>query len=219
MADILLKPTPCAAGRPARAGSRARSPSSLPPAHARPPSSPTSSLRSLWRATGHRASLPLPPLRGILDSYRAASASTEAGEDDDGDGHDADVCPVECVAAVAGVEGFDAALREAGPSTLVVVDFYKTSCGACRYIAPGFVKLCKAAGSTTSTAPDVAFMKHNVDDDDGDGGRSELAVREGVRAVPTFHFYRGGQRLEAFPTRDKAAIAAAVNRLVGRDVL
>jgi thiol-disulfide isomerase/thioredoxin len=30
-----------------------------------------------------------------------------------------------------------AALAEAGPDALVVVDFYKTACGACKYIQPG----------------------------------------------------------------------------------
>ena len=179
--------------------------------------------------------------RGILDSYRSSTASTSdaagaggdgGGGDDDDDG--AGACPIDCVCEVVGAEGdglsaFDAALAAAGPDALVVVDFYKTACGACRYIAPGFVKLCKAAGKGDGgqgggheqqpppLLPDVAFLKHNVLDEEG--GRTELAVREGVRAVPTFHFYRGGVRLEAFPTRDRAVVAAAVNRLVGRQVL
>lgn len=53
-------------------------------------------------------------------------------------------------------------LKNAPPGALVVVDFYKTSCGACRYIAPGFVKMCKASGSGQTRA--VTFLKHNVID-------------------------------------------------------
>ena len=42
-----------------------------------------------------------------------------------------------------------------------VIDFYKTSCGACRYIQPGFVKLCRAS----TKDPSVMFFKHNVMDE------------------------------------------------------
>jgi len=170
--------------------------------------------------------------RGILDSFRAATASSAKAEkdDDEEEGDALGACPLDCVMEIQGAEGdgvsaFDAALAAAGPTALVVVDFYKTACGACRYIAPGFVKLCKKAGKMDGDGganddgeqPDIVFLKHNVLDEEG--GRSELAVREGVRAVPTFYFYRGGEKLESFPTRDRAVVAAAVNRLVGREVL
>ena len=42
-----------------------------------------------------------------------------------------------------------------------VIDFYKTSCGACRYIQPGFVKLCRRS----TDDPSVAFFRHNVMDE------------------------------------------------------
>jgi thiol-disulfide isomerase/thioredoxin len=200
-----LKPQPGAVGRPprARVARAALSPAVRAPIHPQNHHSPTRRP-------------PLPPPRGILDAFRAA-----AGEEDDNeeDGDDADACPVDCVAEIATPSDLDSALSAAAslsPATLVVVDFYKTSCGACRYIAPGFVKLCKAAGKGDAP-PDVIFLKHNVLDEED--GRTELAVRESVRAVPTFHFYVGGERVEAFPTRDRAVIAAAVNRLVGREVL
>jgi len=184
-------------------------------------------------ASGRRAPRPrlfAPPPRGILDAFRASQPSTSSNlggsaEAEEAGGSDGDLlgaCPIECVIELVGAEGdgvaaFDEALAAAHPTALVVVDFYKTACGACRYVAPGFVKLCKKAGKDGGDQPDVVFLKHNVLDEDG--GRSELAVREGVRAVPTFVFYRGGAKLEAFPTRDRAVIAAAVNRLVGREVL
>jgi hypothetical protein len=53
-------------------------------------------------------------------------------------------------------------LEAAGESTLVVLDCYKTACGSCRYIQPGFVKLCRA--SEEEHAP-VKFLKHNIFDE------------------------------------------------------
>lgn len=53
-------------------------------------------------------------------------------------------------------------LDQENPNTLVVVDFYKTACGSCRYIQPGFVKLCH--NSEEEHAP-VVFLKHNVIDE------------------------------------------------------
>lgn len=44
----------------------------------------------------------------------------------------------------------------------VVVDFFKTSCGSCRYIQPGFVKLCKASEERHSP---VMFLRHNIFDE------------------------------------------------------
>ena len=44
----------------------------------------------------------------------------------------------------------------------VVVDFYKTACGSCRYIQPGFVKLCRASEAGRAA---VVFLKHNIFDE------------------------------------------------------
>ena len=55
-------------------------------------------------------------------------------------------------------------MQEAG-SSLVVVDFFKTSCGSCKYIMPGYERICKSIHEQT-TNPDVVFLKHNVFDDE-----------------------------------------------------
>lgn len=73
---------------------------------------------------------------------------------------DDDVCPVECVREFKTDEEFCKILEKSkGTETLVVVDFFRTSCGSCRYIEQGFAKLCKKSGS--HDAP-VIFLKHNV---------------------------------------------------------
>lgn len=46
-------------------------------------------------------------------------------------------CFVECVTQVYNIQELQTQLDEAGPDALVVVDFYKTACGACKYIQPG----------------------------------------------------------------------------------
>ncbi|CAK8568283.1 unnamed protein product [Lathyrus sativus] len=131
---------------------------------------------------------------------------------------DDDVCPVECVREFKTDEEFCKILEKfKGTDTLIVVDFFRTSCGSCRYIAQGFAKLCKKSGS--HDAP-VIFLKHNVIDEYDE--ESEVADRLRIRAVPLFHFYKDGKLLEAFPTRDKERIIAAIlkySSLEAEDIL
>jgi thiol-disulfide isomerase/thioredoxin len=75
-------------------------------------------------------------------------------EDDD------EVCPVDCVTEFKTDEEFRRHLERAkATGALVVVDFYRTSCGSCKYIERGFMRLCKGSGD--DDAP-VVFLKHNV---------------------------------------------------------
>jgi len=64
-------------------------------------------------------------------------------------------------ALLCAVAEFQDVLASTPEETLVVVDFYKTACGSCRYIQPGFVKLCH--NLEEEHAP-VVFLKHNVID-------------------------------------------------------
>lgn len=71
-----------------------------------------------------------------------------------------DLCPVECVREFKTDEEFSIILEKAKKAgSLVVVDFYRTACGSCKYIEQGFAKLCRGAGD--EQAP-VIFLKHNV---------------------------------------------------------
>lgn len=73
---------------------------------------------------------------------------------------DDELCPVDCVKEFQTDEEFQKILEKAKfTNTLVVVDFYRTSCGSCKYIEQGFAKLCKGSGE--EEAP-VIFLKHNV---------------------------------------------------------
>ena len=73
---------------------------------------------------------------------------------------DEDLCPVECVKEFKTDEEFFKILEKAKETnSLVVVDFFRTSCGSCKYIEQGFAKLCRGSGD--EEAP-VIFLKHNV---------------------------------------------------------
>ncbi|KAI3439715.1 Thioredoxin domain-containing protein, partial [Psidium guajava] len=119
---------------------------------------------------------------------------------------DDDLCPVDCVREFKTDEEFFRILEKAKETgALVVVDFYRTSCGSCKYIEQGFAKLCKFSGDQEDP---VIFLKHNVVDEYDE--QSEVAERLRIRAVPLFHFYKNGVLLEAFPTRDKERITKAI---------
>ncbi|XP_010263549.1 PREDICTED: thioredoxin-like 4, chloroplastic [Nelumbo nucifera] len=119
---------------------------------------------------------------------------------------DDDLCPVECVREFKTDKEFFKILEKARETdSLVVVDFYRTSCGSCKYIEQVFSKLCKGSGDQEAS---VIFLKHNVIDEYDE--QSEVAERLRIKAVPLFHFYKDGVLLEAFPTRDKERITATI---------
>lgn len=87
--------------------------------------------------------------------FRAVEGIGSIDEDED-----ADLCPVDCVREFKTDEEFMRILEKAKETkSLVVVDFYRTSCGSCKYIAQGFAKLCRGAGDGENA---VIFLKHNV---------------------------------------------------------
>jgi len=123
------------------------------------------------------------------------------------------LCTPDCVKQVFTVAEFQDVLASTPEETLVVVDFYKTACGSCRYIQPGFVKLCH--NLEEEHAP-VVFLKHNVIDNADQ--ETDLSEELKIRNVPLFQFYRENELLEQFATRDKARIGNAINRHVGKDI-
>lgn len=84
------------------------------------------------------------------------------GEGEEEEEEDEDVCPVDCVREFKTEEELARIMERAkAAGSLVVVDFYRTSCGSCKYIEQGFAKLCKGAGDRHAE-PEVVFLKHNV---------------------------------------------------------
>ncbi|RLM78676.1 thioredoxin-like 4, chloroplastic [Panicum miliaceum] len=128
-------------------------------------------------------------------------------EDDD------EFCPVDCVTEFKTDEEFRRHLdRSKATGALVVVDFYRPSCGSCKYIEKRFMRLCKGSGD--DGAP-VVFLKHNVIDEYDE--QSEVADRLRIKVVPLFHFYKDGELVESFATRDKERIIAAIRKYTSRE--
>jgi len=91
---------------------------------------------------------------------------------------------------------FDKALADAGDK-LVVVDFTATWCGPCQRIAPIFVKLAEEM-------PDVVFVKVDVDENE------ETSAACGISCMPTFQFYKSGEKVHEFSGASEEKITEAI---------
>ncbi|CAI7741196.1 unnamed protein product [Closterium sp. NIES-53] len=123
---------------------------------------------------------------------------------------DLDTCPAECVREIKSQKELDVILEHADRNNkLVVVDFFRTACGSCKYIEQGFAKLCRAEGDLGDP---VIFLKHNVMDDYDE--QSDIAEALRIKVVPLFHFYIHKTLVESFPTREKARILETIQKYV-----
>lgn len=83
----------------------------------------------------------------------------------------------------------------------VVVDFHAVWCGPCKAIAPAIEKL-----STEHT--NVKFFKVDVDE------VSDVAAENGISAMPTFLFLKGGEKIETVRGANPPAIQAGLQKLL-----
>ncbi|KAL7750621.1 thioredoxin trx1 [Sorochytrium milnesiophthora] len=80
---------------------------------------------------------------------------------------------------------------------LVVVDYFATWCGPCRMIAPKFEEF-------STKYSNAVFLKVDVDE------AAEIAEKQEVRAMPTFHVYKSSKRLEEIVGADASKLEAAI---------
>merc|ERR1719456_1859263 len=90
---------------------------------------------------------------------------------------------------------FDKCLADA--PGLVVVDFTATWCGPCQRIAPVFAKL-------SEEMTDVTFVKVDVDENE------ETAGACGIQAMPTFQFYKKGEKVHEFSGASEEKVREAI---------
>jgi thiol-disulfide isomerase/thioredoxin len=70
-------------------------------------------------------------------------------------------------------------------------------CGPCRFIAPIFEKLAEEN-------PEAEFVKVDVDD------AEDVAAACKIQAMPTFHFYKGGVKVDEMMGADQATLQKLV---------
>uniref|UniRef100_A0A7S2WLZ4 Thioredoxin n=1 Tax=Eucampia antarctica TaxID=49252 RepID=A0A7S2WLZ4_9STRA len=88
-------------------------------------------------------------------------------------------------------------LMEQSSSKLVVIDFTATWCGPCQMIAPVFEKM-------SDEFTDVIFIKVDVDKAD------TIAQKCGIKAMPTFQYYKDGKKVDEICGADAAKIKSKV---------
>ncbi|EEH40309.1 thioredoxin [Paracoccidioides lutzii Pb01] len=84
-------------------------------------------------------------------------------------------------------------------TSLVVIDCYATWCGPCKVIAPKLVEF-------SETYPNVTFYKVDVDE------CPDIAQELGVRAMPTFIFFKDGQKVDEVMGAVPQAVEAAIKK-------
>jgi len=82
---------------------------------------------------------------------------------------------------------------------LVVVDMFATWCGPCKVISP-------VVEGFSREFEDVAFYKVDVDDN------PDIARELGVRAMPTFFFFKGGEKVGDVVGADARKLKAAIEK-------
>ncbi|EMD86195.1 hypothetical protein COCC4DRAFT_135611 [Bipolaris maydis ATCC 48331] len=90
---------------------------------------------------------------------------------------------------------FDAALND--KETLMVLDCFATWCGPCKVIAPQVVKF-------SEQYPAARFYKLDVDE------VPDVAQELGIRAMPTFLLFKGGDKVAEVVGANPKALEAAI---------
>ncbi len=96
---------------------------------------------------------------------------------------------------------FDQAVQNAGEA-LVVIDFATTWCGPCKVMLPKFVAL-------SESHPKTIFLKVIGD---STPEASKLMKREGVRSVPSFHYWKKGVKVEMVNGANVDAVETALKK-------
>ncbi|KAK3390666.1 thioredoxin-like protein [Podospora didyma] len=90
----------------------------------------------------------------------------------------------------------------ASEDKLIVVDAFATWCGPCKQIAPLVVKW----SNSDEFKDKVSFVKFDVDD------VPDLAQELGIRAMPTFIFFKNGDKLAEFAGANPGALQGLLRK-------
>ena len=93
---------------------------------------------------------------------------------------------------------FDQLISSHG-NKLIAIDFTASWCGPCQQIGPKFVKMAEEF-------EDCIFVKIDVDEN------KETAEACEVKAMPTFHFYKGGSLVDSMQGADVNGLRSMLTR-------
>ncbi|KAI8836763.1 Allergen Cop c 2 [Chytriomyces cf. hyalinus JEL632] len=85
--------------------------------------------------------------------------------------------------SVVVVSSFEEYEKLIGSEKTAVVDWFATWCGPCKVISPVFAEMAKEYTN-------LVFVKVDVDE------VPEAAEGAGIRAMPTFQFYKSGKKID-----------------------
>mmetsp|Transcript_18266 Transcript_18266/g.21939 ORF Transcript_18266/g.21939 Transcript_18266/m.21939 type:complete len:152 (+) Transcript_18266:115-570(+) len=105
------------------------------------------------------------------------------------------------VAEIGSISEFQEVINGSG-SSLVVVDYSTTWCGPCKVIAPKF-------DDFSEKYTDAIFLKVIGD---SSAEASKLMKQEGVRSVPSFHYFINGEKKDVINGANAEAIEAAITK-------
>ena len=95
---------------------------------------------------------------------------------------------------------FSTSVMAAPPDRLVVLDCFATWCGPCKVIAPEVAKF----SESEEFKEKVDFYKIDVDE------VPDVAQDLGVRAMPTFMLFKGGEKVAEIVGANKRALQQAI---------
>lgn len=84
---------------------------------------------------------------------------------------------------------------------VVVIDFWATWCGPCKMISPIFDKI-----SETPASQKLDFYKVDVDE------QSQIAAEVRISAMPTFVFFKNGQKVDSIVGADPSKLQETINK-------
>ncbi|RLV97030.1 hypothetical protein DV515_00012182 [Chloebia gouldiae] len=112
------------------------------------------------------------------------------------------------VKIVGSLVEFETVLKSAGEK-LIVVDFSATWCGPCKMIKPFFhMPVLTPDKSLSEKYSDVIFIEIDVDD------AQDVASHCDVKCMPTFQFYKNGNKVQEFSGANKEKLEETIKSLV-----
>ncbi|KAG8167954.1 hypothetical protein KVR01_003643 [Diaporthe batatas] len=100
---------------------------------------------------------------------------------------------------VHNIESASAFKETIASNPVVVVDWFATWCGPCKLIAPQIAKW-------SQSMPAIHFAKVDVD------ALPDLAQEYSVRAMPTFHIFKDGEKVDEYVSANPPALLKVIEK-------